>query len=94
MKIKALAALTLTMVAGSALVGCSSDSVSMHSVAHNMTPEVMTLNQRPVDVYRHMAYTKNVNERMFWEDLGRVWYTDHPSRLNPIEIVSISGKPH
>ena len=89
----AVCALTAT----TALVGCStasSDDVSLGAVTSNMTPELRTLNQRPVDVKRHMAYTKNVNSRMFWEDLGRFFYTDHPSRLNPIEIVSVSGKPH
>lgn len=77
------------------IAGCSSDQgVSLGDITSDMTPELMTLNQRPEDVQRHMAYTNNVNSRMFWEDLGRTWYTDHPSRLNPIEIVSVSGKPH
>lgn len=86
-----LAALALTGV----VTGCGSGGgTSLGSITNDMTPELMTLNQRPADVQRHMAYTNNVNSRMFWEDLGRTWYTDHPSRLNPIEIVSVSGKPH
>jgi len=83
-------------LAATILTGCATnpENVSLGAVTGNMTPEVLTLNQRYEDMLRHMAYTNDVNGRMFWEDLGRTWYTDHPSRLNPIEIVSVSGKPH
>jgi len=96
MKKHVLAAIAGAGLAAVALTGCATDpnDVTLHDVTWNMTPEVLTLNQRPEDVYRHMAYTNDVNGRMFFEDWGRFWYTDHPSRLNPIEIVSISGKPH
>ncbi|MGI9013543.1 MAG: hypothetical protein ACR2GY_04755 [Phycisphaerales bacterium] len=89
--------LTLTAVAFLAMSGCGAGDpydVSLDGITRNMTPEVRTLNQRPEDVKRHTAYANNVNSRMFWEDIHRVWYTDHPSRLNPIEIISVSGKPH
>ncbi|QOJ17184.1 MAG: hypothetical protein HRU76_06160 [Phycisphaeraceae bacterium] len=87
--------LAAASVAALLLTGCgSSTGVSLNDVTGNMTPEVMTLNQRGSDVKRHMAYTHDVNGRLFWEDLGRTLYLDHPSRLNPIEIVSVSGKPH
>ena len=87
--------LALTALAGTfLLIGCSStNDVSLGAVTSNMTPEMVTLNQRPEDVKRHMAYTTNVNWRLFHEDLGRFFYTDHPSRLNPVEIVQVSGKP-
>jgi len=77
------------------LAGCggATNDVSLGAVTSNLTPELMTLNQRPVDVQRHMSYSTDINGRLFWEDLGRTWYVDHPSRLNPIEIVQVSGKP-
>ena len=96
MKKHVLTALAASGFVAVALTGCATDptDVSLHDVTWNMSPDVMTLNQRKEDVYGHMAYTNDVNGRMFWEDFGRAWYTDHPSRLYPIEIVSISGKPH
>ena len=88
------AAACLTVAASMSGCGTNPNDVSLGAITADMSPEVMTLNQRPEDVWRHMAYTNNVHMREFWEDLGRFWYTDHPSRLNPIEIVSVSGKPH
>ena len=76
------------------LAGCDSvHDVDADSVNEDLTPELRTLNQRPVDVDRHIWYTQNVNERLFWEDLGRTFYYDHPSRLNPVDIPGVSGKP-
>lgn len=78
-----------------ALAGCSSThDVSADGVNRNLTPELRTLNERPSDVDRHVWYTQNVNKRLFWEDLGRVFYYDHPSRLSPVDIPGVSGKPH
>ena len=78
------------------LGGCGSSNtqnVSFRHINNNLTPELMTLNERPVDVARAMGYTSNVSWRMFWEDLGRTFYTDHPPRLNPVEVPYVSGKP-
>lgn len=94
MKKRLSAVLVTTLCAATVLSGCSDPyDVSLDAITNDMTPELMTLNQRPDDVQRHMAYANNVNGRLFWEDLGRVWLTDHPSRLNPIEVPQLSGKP-
>jgi hypothetical protein len=85
-----------SVIAAAAIVaglgGCQSD-VSFNAIKRDLTPELMTLSERPLDVEAHMAYAMDVNGRLFWEDLGRAWYMDHPSRLSPSEIISVSGKP-
>jgi hypothetical protein len=58
-----------------ALTGCG--------IRHNLTPELMTLQDRPVDVENTWAIMCNENWRMFWSDLQRASYTDRPSRLTP-----------
>lgn len=45
------------------------------------TPELMTLYQRQVDVDNSLAIMADENWRMFVQDLGRIFYTDRPSRL-------------
>ena len=65
-------------------VGCSSSKNSQ--VRNNLTPEMKTLYQRPDDVKNDLAIYFNESERMFWQDLGRAWYTDRPSRLTPEPI--------
>lgn len=65
-------------------VGCSSSKASQ--VRNNLTPEMQTLHERPDDVKNHLAIYFNESERMFWQDLGRAWYTDRPSRLTPERI--------
>lgn len=84
-----------SLVIAGCLVGCGGGGgeVTMGSVSSNLTPELMTLNQRPSDVHSALAYQADVNGRLFWEDLGRTWYVDHPSRLNPVEVMHVTGKP-
>ena len=76
--------------------GCSSDPMAtdFKSINGNLTPELMSTAQRPQDVDRALAYTNNANVRMFWDDMGRAFYTDHPSMLSPYPIVNASGTPH
>jgi len=78
-----------------ALSGCSRDhtDVSYRGITNNLTPELRGLHERPVDVSRNMRVAKNQNWRMFSDDLGRVFYTDHPSRLTPMPMVDTSGNP-
>ncbi len=68
---------------GIALCGCSSTSSDALSVRLNPTPELLTLYERPSDVNNNLAIMVNENNRMFWEDLGRAFYWDRPSRLTP-----------
>lgn len=60
----------------------------------DLSPELLTTTERPVDVFDvNMAVTNNQNWHMMWDDLGRVFYTDHPSRLSPLPILYTSGRP-
>ena len=79
------------------LAGCQGKSdpnnVSYASISGDLTPALRSTTERPVDVDRNMSATNDTNFRMMWDDLGRVWYTDHPSRLTPLPIAPTSGKP-
>ena len=75
--------LTLTGMA-LMLAACSGNSAGekhARSLHGNLTPELLTLTERPIDVQNRMWLTHNTNSRMFWEDMGRVFYTNRPSRL-------------
>jgi hypothetical protein len=77
------------------LSGCARDpsNVSYRSITRNLTPELMTSHERPVDVDINLAVTRNLEWRMFWDDLGRAFYTDNPSRLRPAPTIYTSGNP-
>lgn len=74
----------LTLVGG--LAGC--ESSRYQQVKDDATPNLDTLHQRPEDIDNRIVVNFDENGRMFWQDLGRVWYTDRPSRLTrePIPI--------
>ena len=82
---------------GTLLVGCSSSSspydVSFDAIRRDLTPELRAMTDRPVDEQRNMAVANNQNVRMFNDDIGRAFYTDHPSRLSPYPITYTSGNP-
>lgn len=64
--------------------GCNSGSTGDRQsrlIRRNLTPELKTLYQRPVDVKNDLALMSDENLRMFNQDLGRAFYTDRPSRL-------------
>ena len=67
--------------------------VSFASVKSNPSPELMGMNERPMDVERNLAVNANQSGRMFWSDLGRVWFADQPSPLSPYPTVNTSGNP-
>jgi hypothetical protein len=71
------------LVSALALTGCSSSGPSGRDAAvrANPTPELQTLQQRPIEVDNAMTLTFDENLRMAWQDLGRMWLTDRPSRL-------------
>jgi hypothetical protein len=68
------------------VAGCASSQYDQ--VKADPTPNLDTLYQRPEDVDNAMVVTFDENERMFWQDLGRFWLTDRPSRLTrePIPV--------
>ncbi len=78
----ARAVAVLCLVGGSTLAGCGSNPFGRDAdLRANLSPEVDTLYQRPVDVENALAITGDTNWRMFNQDLGRAFYTDRPSRL-------------
>ncbi len=52
------------------------------AIRANLTPELATLTDRPVDLSNEYALMANENSRMILSDLSRAWYTDRPSRLS------------
>jgi hypothetical protein len=55
-------------------------------VRHNLTPELSTMSDRPVDVDNTWALTCDENWRMFVSDFQRGALIDRPSRLTPEPI--------
>lgn len=84
----------LALLAALSLGGCKSDpnDVSFDAIKNNLSPEMMTLNERGIDVERNMAVTRDQNLRSMWNDLGRVFLTDHPSALSPYNVYATSGQ--
>jgi hypothetical protein len=52
-------------------------------VRNDLTPELMSLDERPVEVSNRVALSFNANKRMIWNDLNRASLMDRPSRLTP-----------
>ncbi|MDP7009492.1 MAG: hypothetical protein QGI78_07980 [Phycisphaerales bacterium] len=69
------------------LAGCTGNRVGLKNVA----PTMDTLSQTHTDVNVDLVMVDNQNERMYQEDLGRVWYTNRPSRLSPLPVVNTTG---
>jgi hypothetical protein len=86
MKTSRTIAASLTFAAMAALVGgCSTPS--MHDEIHaDLTPELDTLHEREADMDNSWTIMMDENGRMFMQDLGRVFYTNRPSRLTPEPI--------
>ena len=78
-----LSALLLSSSLG--LSGCAlflgSGDDRLDEVRADPSPNIDTLYQRSVDVDNAMVVTFDENGRMFWQDMGRIWLTDRPSRL-------------
>jgi type IV pilus biogenesis protein CpaD/CtpE len=84
----------LLAVASVGLGGCTSpDDVSFNAIKGDLTPHIVGLTERDVDIELNMAVVGNQNLRMFWGDLGRIWLFDRPSRLSPYDIIATSGQP-
>jgi len=85
-----LAPLTLALM----LTGCHNpNDVSYGGITVNLSPEMAGLSQRPVDQHTDLAVTNNQNLRMFNDDIGRVFYTNHASTLSPYPVTNLSGGP-
>lgn len=68
--------------------GCSSNTAAARDaqVRENLTPELYTLGQRPIDADNAIAITVDENLRMANEDMGKLWLLDRPSRLNRVRM--------
>jgi len=53
-----------------------------NTVASDLTPDMLTQHNRPIDAANAFAITTNENWRMFWADLGRASLLDRPSLLS------------
>ncbi len=80
--------LATALIVGAAIgTGCSSSKDKrVAGLRNNPTPGMSTLYQRKDDVNNSLAIYFNEMDRMFWEDMGRAFYTDRPSRLTPEPI--------
>ncbi len=79
------AAVLGVMLVGGALLlgGCSGNpDAKYQAIKDDLTPNLDTLYQRPEDVDNALVITADENGRMFWQDVGRAWYVDRPSRLS------------
>ena len=87
--------IALVALSGALRTGCTTSSQhgSASGIYSNLTPELQTLSERPSDVTRNLAVVNNANMRMIGDDLGRAFYTNHPSRLSPFPVLSYSGIP-
>lgn len=75
-----LAAATLLATAALALCGCETPS-RYEAIKSDLTPNLETLYERPQDIDNALVLAADENGRMFWQDLGRAFYVDRPSRL-------------
>ena len=66
------------------LVGCASGPAAKRDaeVRGNVTPELETLSQRPIDVSNTQVVVWDENLRMANEDWNSLWLLDRPSRLS------------
>lgn len=77
-KIMATGAVLAMLLAG----GCATAGPQHSKIVHNLTPELLSTDQRPVDVQNMTSLTWNTENRQFWDDLSRAALTDRPSRLS------------
>jgi len=88
------------LIAGTAIclaAGCAPkadlDDVSYRAISRNITPEVMGMTERPIDIDRNIRMSWNQDLRAMWGDLGRMWMTEGPSGLSPHRTIATSGQP-
>lgn len=67
--------------------------VSFDAIKNNPSPELSGMNERDVDIQRNLSVNTNQSTRMFWSDLGRIWFADQPSPLSPYPTINTTGNP-
>jgi hypothetical protein len=94
MTMRTILGIGMLAVAAALSTGCASKTgVSDRAIAAHPTPELQTTSMRHKEVDFSIAYMRNANGRMFWDDLGRTFYWDQPSRLSPYPIMGLNGQP-
>ncbi len=88
-----LSVATLTAIVSTGLAGCQT-ATSFSGLSSNLTPNLASTVERPIDMDRNRALTVNQDWRSAVDDVGRVLYTDHPSRLSPFPIIATRNTPH
>lgn len=88
----------LFAASAAALAGCAGggddfNDVSYSSVSGNITPELRGTVERPIDIDMHRSQVSDMNARLMWDDLGRLFLTDRPSLMTPWPLASPSGLP-
>ena len=68
------------------LGGCYEGGREHRAIQDSITPELMGTSQRRVDMSNMTSLSWNTNNRMFWDDLSRAFYTDRPSHLTPYAV--------
>lgn len=61
-------------------------NVSTDAILNDLTPELMTTSQRPIDVDAAISRNYNLSWRLMYEDLGRFMLSDRSTRLSPVPI--------
>lgn len=93
---KTLSILTTVSILAIGLTGCGSSNntknVSYGHITGHLTPELKGLSERPSDDKTAFKVASNSNWRMFWDDLGRAFLLDTPSRMSPMPVVNTSGQ--
>jgi len=82
------------LIGAAALAGCRSsdlNDVSYDAVSSNVTPELLSSIERPIDIDRNIIRVDDRNGRSMYDDLGRALYTNRPSRLSPYPVINTSG---
>jgi len=73
----------LVVAAAGLLGGCSS---TRDETLWNPAPPEMGPTTTTDEVNNGMSHTNNTNWRLFWDDMGRFWLFDRPSRLTPYPV--------
>lgn len=68
------------------LAGCAQENLQHTKIRTDLTPELQTLNRRPVEVRSQTSLVFNSDWRQFWDDTQRALLLDRPSRLSPIAV--------
>lgn len=70
------------LAVASLFAGCAADTRDAQ-IRADVTPELVTLYERQVDMDNNGALMADENGRMFVEDLGRFWLVNRSSHLTP-----------